>query len=267
MWADLFAPARWRTPLCSYGFQGGRRTLWKLEGDRSPAYRYEVVAMYRRTVGSSAELKRLVEVADETDEPVPFGETQGALCPEVLFRMLRRDCTEELFWAKQYMSGARVLPEMQALEESVHTFLKNKPFRCCLPRERHAAYGHVYGFQPELFSGRVVHRWARYTDLSPRAAGTVDRFAEMLLDEGILANLPMRFVTDFQAVEHDGSVTFLDFEANERAVDALRWLQASPTPSELAKRRASLLAAIHNPGGTPPSDVFSAAARVVETAA
>jgi SAM-dependent methyltransferase len=267
MWADLFASARWRTPLCSYEFQGGRRTLWKLEGDRPPDYRYELVRMFRRTVGSSLEHKRLIEVVDETDEPLPFGADDGALCPEVVFRMLRRDCSEELFWAKEYTGGARLRPELQAQEESVHRFLKDKPFRTCLPRERHATYGHIYSFQPELFTGQAVHRWARNTNLSLPAVRTVGRFGEQLLDEGILANLPVHFVTDFQAVEHDGCVTFIDFEVNDRSVDALEWLLAAPTPSVLAERRASLLAALHNPGGKPPHDLFGAAARVVETVA
>jgi hypothetical protein len=261
MWADLFAPARWRTPLCSYDYQGGRRTLWKLEGDHAGKQRYEVLGLFRRTVAANADLKRLIEVVNEKDEPIPFGAAPGDLCPEVLFRLLSRDGTEELFWAKQYTGGMRSGAGLQALEQSVHTFLRNVPFRCCLPRERHPSYGHVYGFQQELFDGRAVHHGARRTGLSPHAATLAEEFGELLLDEGLAANLPLRFVTDFQCVEHDSCVTFLDFEANHRFLAPLQWLLASPNPSVLVQRRNRLLDALDNAGTRSSHDAFAVAPR------
>jgi SAM-dependent methyltransferase len=169
-WADLFRPFSWRRPLLTYPFQHGRRVLWKLATSIEPPYEYEVVA------------------------------ARGSV------RKLRRAGTEEYFWAKSSPELASTAAHASRL---MLAFLKDSPFDCLLPMQRHPTYGEIYPYDPEVENGVAVS-FAGSRDLLPQ-----DDYARVLgfasQEVPSFGNRPLHEVCEFKAVKTSRGVTFFGF--------------------------------------------------------
>jgi hypothetical protein len=211
MWNEIFSAARWRRVLATYPYHGGRRTLFKLVGPLEPAYRYRRLSTYRRRHANRPEEKRLIEVKDENDQPIPLGPGLGDLSPEVLFHLLRREETEERFWAKAYR-GPKAHPDVLRVEEEVQRFVRTQPFAASTWLEVSPEHGFVYPYDPELFKGSVGHFYSRRRHFTARECLEIQRIGDLCLRDGPLAGLPLRVVTDMQVVRTGRGLVFLDWE-------------------------------------------------------
>jgi hypothetical protein len=171
---------------------------------------YVVRARYRRTVSSIPELKDLVPVTSEADEPVPFGADLGDLCPDVLFYELS-DANGGRFWSKKWLHDRR---QLEPWTRSVETFLAQLDRSdLCLATGYSQTFGMIYDFNQELFSSlRVVHYWNRRAYFTADECRQIELTGDVIIRITGLPHLPLSKLTDFQIVRCGSRLLYLDFE-------------------------------------------------------
>ena len=171
---------------------------------------YVVHARYRRTVSSIPALKKLIPVESEADEPIPFGDGLGDLCPDVIFYELL-DVAGNRFWSKKWLGGKVWL---EPRTRSIEAFLQRLDRQdLCLAKDFSETLGMVYSFNRTLFSSpSVVHYWNRYQYFTPEECQTIELTGGGMVQAEGLPHLPLCELTDFQIVRLESGLLYLDFE-------------------------------------------------------
>lgn len=164
--------------------------------------------MHRRNVAAYPTNKRLIEVRDEKDAPMPFGTKPNDLSVRVLFRILESEQGDR-FWAKQYI-GPRA-EQVIATESLIYERVRHLPYRFSPPVELHPEFGLIFPFEPDLFANKAVHAqdWGKF--FSPEQVDFIRTLAETEIE---LPGLPpgrLIDLTDFQAIYSCEGLKFIDF--------------------------------------------------------
>ena len=181
--------------------------------------RYRVLGRYRRTVSEVPSLKRLIRVRDRDDAPIAFGQTLGALCPDVIFYHLE-DQAGDRYWAKRWLNARQrlVAPTWQ-IEAFLGTLGRDD---LCLAVELSDDFGFIYRFDEEMFAaGPVIHQVdiGRYFEAHERVL--IDRFSSVLVGWPGLPWVTVGALTDFQVARTSRGLVFLDFEPSRPYAAAL----------------------------------------------
>jgi len=207
---DLFREAEYVYPIHRYAAQGGHRILWKAKGKKARTPEYEVLGMYRRTVGLRGQ--KLYPVQNWEEAPKKWGKAAGDLCPFVRFYHLKDSETQEQYWAKRYDA-----PAYGGLEYRVAQALKHAPHLVLVPLCHDEQYGLIYPFYAEVFktSGICYTYRARMADANRKET---EQFAQTIVKIPDVQEWPVGWVCDFQAVGTQYGLMFLDFAPANMAI-------------------------------------------------
>ena len=171
---------------------------------------YGIQARYRRTVSSIPELKSLVPVASEADEPIPFGSELGDLCSDVIFYELK-DIAGNKLWSKKWLGQRRLL---EPWTRSIERFLASlERTDLCLAKDHSHTFGLIYDFDETLFSSaNVVHYWNRWAYFTADECRLIEQTGDLIIRVSGLPRVPLSQLTDFQIVRSGPRLVYLDFE-------------------------------------------------------
>ena len=226
MWDDLFAGAAQRFKLLRYPSMGkGFRTLWKLYGKAPSHGHLDIVETFRRPPGARPSAKKLIPVAE-------IGATE--VVDSVEFS-LARSAKGDAYWLKKYLGPQRAIRADLEFSLSTHAAREAQamaspacPIRVLRPLALEGEGELVFAFEPDVFSGEIVHFQNWHEFFAPQQARAAAVLGTRRIE--ILSELPRVMLlnaSDFQVCIGWDGLLALDFEPNS-------WLMRVRTRNLLA---------------------------------